>query len=425
MKVGIIGAGYTGLAAGLRLAKEGHDVVIFEADEKVGGLAGGFKEKGWEWPLDYHYHHWFIGDKPIKNLAKEINNKIFFLRPKTSTLYKGKIFQLDSPLSLLKFPHIPFFDRLRTGLVIAYLRINPRWKPLEKVTSKEFLIKSMGRKSWEVLWKPLFVSKFGKYADKISASWFWARIRTRTPSLGYPTGGFQVFGEDIQKLMQKHNGKIVCNTKVEEISRINNKIIISTPKKQYKFDKVICTLPAFAFIKITKGLQKSYIDSLKPLLGIGAATLILSLKHKFFEDGTYWLNVNDKGHPFLALVEHTNYIDKKHYNNEHLLYIGKYLETTHKLFNLSKEELLGVYEKYLKKINPKFDKSWIINSYLFRSTFAQPVFPLNYSKQIPDIKTSIDGLYLANMQQIYPWDRGTTFAVELGEKVANLVIKST
>lgn len=424
MKVGIIGAGYTGLAAGLRLAKKGHNVVILEADNKVGGLAGGFKEKGWEWPLEYHYHHWFTGDKAIKDLAREIGNKIFFLRPKTSTLYDGKIFQIDSPISLLKFPYISLFDRFRTGLVIAYLRINPKWKPFEKITSKEFLIKSMGRKSWEVLWKPLFVSKFGKYADKISAAWFWARIKVRTPSLGYPTGGFQGFAENVQKLIHKHNGNILCNTKVEEISKINNKIIVNTPKKQYKFDKVICTLPASTFIKMTKGLQKSYINNLKPLLGIGAVTLILSLKHKFFEDGTYWLNVNDKGHPFLALVEHTNFVDKKHYNNEHLVYIGNYLEVTHKFFGLSKEELLKVYEKYLKKINPKFDKSWVINSYLSKSAFAQPIFPLNYSKQIPDIETSIDGLYLANMQQIYPWDRGTNFAVELGEKVADLVIKS-
>jgi len=211
-------------------------------------------------------------------------------------------------------------------LVIAYLRITPWWKPLERVTSKEFLIKSMGKKSWEVLWKPLFVSKFGKYADKIPASWFWARIKKRTPSLGYPTGGYQVFAEDIQKLMQKHNGKVICNTKVDGISQVNNEIIVKTSEKQYKFDKVICTLPASLFLKITKGLQESYIKKLKPLLGIGAVTLILSLKHKFFEDETYWLNVNDKGHPFLALVEHTNFIDKKHYNNEHLVYIGNYLD---------------------------------------------------------------------------------------------------
>lgn len=424
MKIGIIGAGYTGLTAGLRLAKKGHDVIILETDKKVGGLAGGFKERDWEWPLEYHYHHWFTGDKAIKNLAKEIGNKIFFPRPKTSTLYDGKIFQIDSPVSLLKFPHISLFDRFRTGLVIAYLRTTPKWKPLEKTTSKEFLIKSMGKKSWEVLWEPLFASKFGKYANRIPASWFWARIKVRTPSLGYPTGGFQKFAENIQKLTQKHGGKIIYNTKVEEISKIDNKIIVNTAKRQYKFDKVICTLPASTFIKMTKGLQKSYVDILRPLMGIGAATLILSLKYKFFEDGTYWLNVNDKGFPFLALVEHTNFIDKKHYNDEHLVYIGNYLETTHKLFGLSKKELFKVYEKYLKKINPRFDKSWIINSYLFKSTFAQPIFPLNYSKQISNMKTSIDGLYLANMQQIYPWDRGTNFAVELGEKAADMIIKS-
>jgi len=33
-------------------------------------------------------------------------------------------------------------------------------------------------------------------------------------------------------------------------------------------------------------------------------------------------------------------------------------------------------------------------------------------------------LYLANMQQVYPWDRGTNYAVEIGEKVVKLVDKS-
>ena len=36
----------------------------------------------------------------------------------------------------------------------------------------------------------------------------------------------------------------------------------------------------------------------------------------------------------------------------------------------------------------------------------------------PDVATPIDGLWLASMSQVYPWDRGTNFAVELGRKVA-------
>ena len=39
------------------------------------------------------------------------------------------------------------------------------------------------------------------------------------------------------------------------------------------------------------------------------------------------------------------------------------------------------------------------------------------------MKTPIEGLYLANIQQVYPWDRGTNYAVNLGNKVAETILK--
>ena len=177
-------------------------------------------------------------------------------------------------------------------------------------------------------------------------------------------------------------------------------------------------------MKLARDLPKSYLDSLKPLRGIGAVTQILSLKQKYFDDGTYWLNVNEKEYPFLAIVEHTNLVDKKFYNNEHLLYIANYLETDHKYFKLTEGELVAEYEPYLKKINPKFKTSQINDSWIFKTPFAQPVFPVNYSKNVPELKTPVDGLYLANMQQVYPWDRGTNYAVEQGFNAADQVIQS-
>ena len=38
--------------------------------------------------------------------------------------------------------------------------------------------------------------------------------------------------------------------------------------------------------------------------------------------------------------------------------------------------------------------------------------------------TPVKGVFLANIQQVYPHDRGTNYAVELGEKVAELVNNS-
>jgi protoporphyrinogen oxidase len=281
----------------------------------------------------------------------------------------------------------------------------------------------MGRESWEVFWKPLMNKKFGRFSKVIPASWFWARVKSRTASLGYPEGGFKALAKTITDRIVKQKGMIIYNVRVESIFRKGKKIIIKTlDDKTYDFDRVICTLPVPLFTKITKGLPKKYLRSIKPLMGIGASNLVLSLKNKFFEDGTYWLNINEMEFPFLCIVEHTNFIDKKNYGKDNIIYVGNYLETSHKYFSFSEKQLTSEYFPYLKKINKKFRKSWIKKAWLFKAPFAQPIVTKGYSKKIPPVTTPIDGLYLANIQQVYPWDRGTNYAVDLGNKVADIIL---
>ncbi|HSA83286.1 MAG TPA: oxidoreductase, partial [Patescibacteria group bacterium] len=143
-------------------------------------------------------------------------------------------------------------------------------------------------------------------------------------------------------------------------------------------------------------------------------------KKPFLTDGTYWLSICEKNSPVLVVVEHTNLIDKQHYNNEHLVYLGNYTPTTEKKFTMNKEDLLKFYDPLLKKINPEYQNN-LIATELFKAPFAQPIIPTNYSKMIPSMITPLPNVYLANIEQVYPWDRGTNYAVELGEKVANLI----
>ena len=58
-KIAILGAGIGGMAAAYDLVRSGHQVVIYEASDAVGGLASGFKEPHWEWSVEKYYHHWF------------------------------------------------------------------------------------------------------------------------------------------------------------------------------------------------------------------------------------------------------------------------------------------------------------------------------------------------------------------------------
>jgi protoporphyrinogen oxidase len=424
MKVAVIGAGFGGLAAGYRLAKNGASVSIFESEDRPGGLAVGFKEPKWNWTIEEHYHHWFTNDYSVLALCREIGQNVVTTRPRTSTFIDGKGYQLDSPLSLLFFTKLKIIDRLRTGMIIAYLKLTSNWKSLESVTSEEYIKKYMGESSWKVLWQPLFDKKFSNFASKIPASWFWARIKKRTSFLSYPEGGFLAFAAHLNESIRQLGGKIYYKTAVLAIKKKGKKLIVKTSKYEHEFDKVICTLPLHVFAKITKDLSDDYLEALLKLKSIGSLNLMISLNKQFLEDGTYWLNINPKHFPFLAVVEHTNFMDRKFYNDEHLIYIANYLPHNHPYFRKDRLDLFREFFPYLKTINPKLDKSWIKNIYLFKASFAQPIIPLNYSKLVPGFETPINGLYLATMQQVYPWDRGTNYAIANGENVADIVLKS-
>jgi protoporphyrinogen oxidase len=115
----------------------------------------------------------------------------------------------------------------------------------------------------------------------------------------------------------------------------------------------------------------------------------------------------------LSLVEHTNFLDPSHFGGEYLVYCGDYLPPEHEYFSLTKEQLIERFIPSLKRINPQFDRSWIRSSWLFRQPYAQPIPELNQSKRLLDIITPIPNVFLITMSQVYPWDRGTNYAVDM------------
>lgn len=421
-KIAVIGAGFTALSAAYRLQQSGHDVTVFEKRDGPGGLSSGFKEKEWEWTLEEYYHHWFTNDKNVLGLADEIGYKTIIRKPTTSVYVGEKFYKFDSPQSILLFPKLSLFDRLRMAAAIGLIRYDPFWEPLEGINAGSFLPKVMGKNAYKMIWAPQFTNKFGKYAEEVSLAWFWARIRKRTQSLAYPMGGFLRFADALIGKITEFGGKVFFNAEITSIRQDNAVyLLVSEGKGESirKFDAVICTIPSYLFLKITPQLPGSYKNSLRELKGLGATNLVLRLRKSFFPDKTYWLSVCDSSAGIMAIVEHTNFMEKRYYNNEHIVYLGNYLPSDHPNFLASKEKLLSMYDPFLCKINPEYKKH-LIDYKLFKAPFAQPIIPPHYSKMIPSIITPLPNVFLANIQQVYPWDRGTNYAVELGEKVAKM-----
>jgi protoporphyrinogen oxidase len=434
MTIAIIGGGLTGLTAGYELTKAGHQVSVFEKDRFLGGLAHGFKQPGWDWSLEAAYHHFFTNDAALINLAKEIGltDRILISRPVTSTYYNGNMSQLDSPMNLLTFSQLPVLARIRTGMMLAYCKATPFWQQLEKVTAESWIKKWGGMAAWKIIWEPLLYGKFNEYAPKVAASWFWARIKKRTASLGYFQGGFQTFVDRLAQQIIKAGGSIHTDFQIENIIKSAKTDLFqikptgnntALPAGRQEFDKVLLTIPTPVAAKIIN-MPKSYFTASLAIPHLWAQTLILETDAPIL-DNVYWLNINDRSFPFLAAVAHTNFMDKKHYGNHHLTYFGNYLPDNHRFLKFTKEQLLKEFLPFINRIRPnRTSKFELRNSYLFTVPFAQPVHELHYSQRAPKLETPVGGLYLANLDSIYPLDRGTNYAVELGQKAAGKIITS-
>ncbi len=421
MRIAVLGGGFTGLSAAYRLLKKGHQVTIFEKENALGGLAIGFKKPGWDWSLEKAYHHWFTNDDSVLNLAKEINHPVIIKRPSTDIFIAGKRIPFDSMLSVLSFPYLTIVDKLRLGFCVVYLKLINNYKTFENQLALPWIKKFMGDNATNLIWDPLFTGKFGQFKNSISLTWFWARIKKRTPSLAYPEGGFEAFTNSLAKKIGEMGGIINPNSLVTSVKSEKNKCIVEVNGETLTFDKIIVTLPSPIFVRLTDKLPETYVKRISSIDHLHALVLILTFK-KPFMDKTYWLNITDKSFPFLVLAEHTNFMDPEHYNNEHILYIGNYLPMDHPYLKMSKEQLLKVFMPYLKKINPTSHFP-LLSSHLFTGPFAQPIVTIDYPKQIPQFITPLKNIYLANLDMVYPWDRGTNYAVELGEKVADFILK--
>lgn len=429
VRIAIIGGGVTGLTAAYDLSRNQQAAVtVYEAGPHLGGLAAGFKGRPeWEWPLEHYYHHLFTSDRAMFDLVREIGfgHALKIYRPNTAIHYQGKNYPLDSVTRVLTFPLIPLIDRLRMGMAIAYLRYNPRrpWRQFDRMRADEWARKWMGKRAYEAAWEFQLEGKFGDHYKEINMAWLWARVFARTTKLAYFDGGFQAFIEHLAGRIRQQGVQIQTQSPIRLIKPVagGGFEIHTNDRPPATFDRVLSTVSPRLMQQMAPDLPAAYLGQLSQLRSMGAVVLTVALDRKLTAD-QYWISLPKReGIPLLALVEHTNMIDPSHYAGDHLLYLGNYLEPEHHYFDLSADELLAEFSPHLLRFNPNFEPSWIKGAWVHKAKYAQPVPPVGYLELIPAIRTPLQGLYFASMSQVYPWDRGTNYAVEMGRNVAKMM----
>lgn len=433
MKIGIIGAGYSGLTIAKELEEKGQEVTIFERQPYVGGMVDTIEI--FDTRLEKYYRHIFKSDKEAINLIKEmgLENELIWPATKMGYLSNKKPYLFGTPISLLKFKPLNLIQKLRFGFNVIHIKLINDYKKLEKVTAEKWLKDRIGDKVYSQVWEPLLISKFGEKKDQISMAWLWGKIKLRSTSstpegeqLGYIKGSYQKLTDKLYKYLIDKNVDIKLETSVKEIIKENDKYIVkyntNAKEENDEFDVMVSTIDYKGFEKLfNKYMEAEEKQKIQKVNYTSARTMMIIANKSF--SPFYWLNIGDNDIPFGGIIEHTNFIDKSNYDNNHIIYISNYMTEDNKLYNSSKEELLEEYMKHLTKINKEFKMENIKDYYVFDEKYAQPIIECNYSNYIMDDKLKDEKIYLCTMPQIYPEDRGMNYAIRSGMNLANKILE--
>lgn len=424
-KIAILGAGPMGLAVAYQLARDGHQPVVYEADDRVGGMTAAFDFSGLNIERYYHFH--CISDHAFLKVLSELglSEKMHWVPTKMGYWYQNRLQPWGNPIALLRFKGLSFLAKFRYGLHAFLSTKRDDWRPLDKVNAVDWIKGAVGREAYEVLWRKLFEYKFYEYTDNLSAAWIWSRIRRIGRSrynlfkekLGYLEGGSETLLRAMKTDIERNGGVFHLSLPVTKIHISDGAVTgVQTSNGTEKFDAVISTIPLPYIPKVLPDLPPSILEKFQSVKNIAVVCVIAKLKKPLTEN--FWLNTNDPEMDIPGIVEYSNLRPLDH----SIIYVPFYMPGEHPKFSESDEVFLMKVRRYFKKINPSLTEDDFLELRASRYRFAQPIGVPGYLETIPAAKLPIDGLWVADTSYYYPEDRGISESIDFGRKMAKAAV---
>jgi protoporphyrinogen oxidase len=419
----IIGGGFAGLSAAYELVKKGLRPLIIEKKPLLGGMASCFQiDDFW---IEKFYHHFFNHDREVISLLQDLGKKdeLIWRSCKMGYYAHDTLYSFTTPMDLLKFKEIGFFDRLKFGLFSLAAKKKADVKLLDSMSAEEWLQGTIGSQGYKKTIAPLMRSKFGLHMDDISAAFLKGRLEARAQSrstfmrremLGYYRGGLQRLISALSAEITRLGGIIKPDTRVIALSTLpDGSYVVRTSRDELiTCDDVIITVP----LPVLEDVMKPFADqSFKKIFDYRAAICVcVGLAQKLSD--YYWINIASDEIPFGVIVEHTNFVDDSFYQGNKILYISGYFDTSSTYWDMDDRTLFRSFINGVKRIFPAFSEHDLLWWRVARERYATPVFRRDFQKSLQDMKSRLpSGMYLAGNLLTYPMSRNVNNVIQSGK----------
>lgn len=425
-RIAVLGAGPMGLAVAYQLAREGKHAVVFEADDRVGGMSASFDFNGMRIERYYHFH--CTSDAEVVRVLEELGiaDRMRWVATKMGYYHQGRVHAWGSASALLRFPGLRLIDKLRYGLhALVSTRIDD-WSALDSQDAKSWIRRWVGPRAFDVLWKQLFEQKFYHYADSLSAAWIWSRIkrvglsrdRLMRERLGCLSGGSETLLEAMAEFIRNHGGEIRLKTPVARVVIEQGAVRgVMVAERLEPFDLVVSTAPLPYVPRLLPDLPEEILERYRSLSYIAVVCVVAKLRRPVTDK--FWLNISDPTMDIPGIVEYTNLRPMEH----HLVYVPHYIPGEHPRYAEPDQQFIDRVKGYLRTINPELREEDFIDVRASRYRFAQPICEPRFLSRLPPIQLPVRGLLVADTSFYYPEDRGMSESIGLGRKLAAMVIE--
>ncbi|PZQ00940.1 MAG: hypothetical protein DI587_06195 [Variovorax paradoxus] len=420
-RIAVLGAGPMGLAAAYQLALDGHRPVVFEADDRVGGMTACFDFSGLEIERYYHFH--CISDHAFLQVLDELGlaGKMRWTETRMGYWYQNRLQPWGNPVALLRFRGLSLVAKFRYGLHAFLSTKRNDWRPLDNVEATGWIRRWVGKEAYDVLWRKLFELKFYEYTSGLSAAWIWSRIRRIGRSryslfrekLGYLEGGSNTLLQAMKQAIESRGGEIRLRAPVQKVLIDQGRVTgLQTPAGTEDFDRIISTVPLPYVPRLMPDLPPDVLAKFQALKNIAVVCVIAKLRKPVTDN--FWLNTNDPEMDIPGVVEYTNLRPL----DEHVVYVPFYMPGEHPKFADADTVFLDKVRRYLRKINPALTDDDFIDMRASRYRHAQPICDPEYLDKLPPVALPVQGLWVADTSYYYPEDRGISESIGFGRNMA-------